>query len=53
LNLIWIIIAGTAGNLSDSVLGALLERKNIIGNNAVNFLNTFIAALVALLFYFI
>ncbi|WDF81022.1 DUF92 domain-containing protein [Mucilaginibacter sp. KACC 22773] len=53
LNLISIIIAGTAGNLSDSVLGALLERKNIIGNNAVNFLNTFIAALVALLFYFI
>jgi len=53
LNLIWVIIAGTAGNLSDSVLGALLERKGIIGNNAVNFLNTFIAALVVLLFYFI
>jgi uncharacterized protein (TIGR00297 family) len=53
LNLIWVIIAGTAGNLSDSVLGALLERKGIIGNNAVNFLNTFIAALVMLLFYFI
>jgi len=53
LNLIWIVIAGTAGNLSDSVFGALLERKGIIGNNAVNFLNTFIAALVMLLFYFI
>jgi uncharacterized protein (TIGR00297 family) len=39
-----IVIAGTAGNLADSFLGATLERKNIIGNNAVNFLNTFIAA---------
>jgi uncharacterized protein (TIGR00297 family) len=39
-----IVAAGTIGNLSDSVLGASLERKNIIGNNAVNFLNTFIAA---------
>ncbi|WP_184543056.1 DUF92 domain-containing protein [Mucilaginibacter sp. FT3.2] len=53
LNVIWIVVAGTAGNLSDSVLGALLERKNIIGNNVVNFLNTLIAALVMLLFYFI
>lgn len=41
-----IIIAGTAGNLADSLLGATLERKNIIGNNAVNLLNTFIAAAV-------
>jgi uncharacterized protein (TIGR00297 family) len=39
-----IVISGTAGNLADSFLGATLERKNIIGNNAVNFLNTFIAA---------
>ncbi|QEC79898.1 DUF92 domain-containing protein [Mucilaginibacter ginsenosidivorax] len=53
LNLIWIVVAGTAGNLSDSILGALMERKSLIGNNTVNFLNTFIAALVALLFYFI
>lgn len=42
--LIVIIIAGTAGNIADSLLGATLERRNIIGNNAVNFLNTFIAA---------
>jgi uncharacterized protein (TIGR00297 family) len=41
-----IIIAGTAGNIADSVSGATLERKNIVGNNAVNFLNTFIAAAV-------
>lgn len=46
---IWIVLAGTAGNVADSVLGATLERKNYIGNNVVNFLNTFIAALVAML----
>ncbi|MEN0052137.1 MAG: DUF92 domain-containing protein [Mucilaginibacter sp.] len=51
--LITIIIAGTVGNLADSVLGATLERGKYIGNNAVNFLNTLIAALVALLIYFI
>lgn len=53
LNLIWIVVAGTIGNLSDSVMGSLLERKHYIGNNTVNFLNTLIAALVMLLFYFI
>jgi uncharacterized protein (TIGR00297 family) len=42
-----IIIAGTIGNLSDSVLGALLERRRYLSNDAVNFLNTFIAALSA------
>lgn len=41
-----VVAAGTAGNLADSLLGATLERKNIIGNNAVNFLNTFIAAAI-------
>lgn len=49
LNMIWIVIAGTTGNLSDSVMGALLERKHYMSNNAVNFLNTLIAALVMLL----
>ena len=53
LNIIWIVIAGTIGNLSDSVMGSLLERKHYIGNNIVNFLNTLIAALVMLLLYFI
>ena len=45
----FIAIAGLAGNLADSVLGAALERKHFIGNNAVNFLNTLFGALVALL----
>ena len=47
INLLWIVIAGTVGNIADSILGATLERRNIIGNNAVNFLNTLIAALTA------
>lgn len=41
----WIVISGTIGNLFDSFLGATLERANYIGNNAVNFLNTLLAAL--------
>lgn len=44
-----IVIAGVAGNLCDSLLGALFERKGWLGNDAVNFLNTAFAALVALL----
>jgi uncharacterized protein (TIGR00297 family) len=41
-----IIVAGTIGNLVDSILGALYERKGLMGNNTVNFLNTVIAALI-------
>jgi uncharacterized protein (TIGR00297 family) len=44
-----IMISGIAGNLLDSVLGALFERKGWLGNDAVNFLNTGFAALLALL----
>ena len=47
----WLLVAGTIGNLSDSVLGATLERKEYLSNDAVNFLNTLIAALVAMLLY--
>jgi uncharacterized protein (TIGR00297 family) len=43
-----IVLAGTIGNLADSALGALFERKGKLGNNTVNFLNTLIAALFAL-----
>lgn len=47
-----VLIAGTIGNLTDSLLGAKLERKDYLGNNAVNFLNTLVAAIVAgVLFY--
>lgn len=50
MNVFRIILAGTAGNFFDSFLGAWLERKSRIGNDAVNFLNTLFAALVALVF---
>jgi uncharacterized protein (TIGR00297 family) len=46
LSFLWIVIAGFTGNLVDSVLGASLERKGVIGNNVVNFLNTAVGALV-------
>ncbi|WP_413667755.1 TIGR00297 family protein [Mucilaginibacter sp. Mucisp86] len=52
-NFICIIVAGTLGNLTDSVLGAVFERKGLINNNSVNFLNTLIAALFMLLFYIV
>jgi uncharacterized protein (TIGR00297 family) len=48
-----IVFAGTIGNLTDSILGAAMERKGIIKNDAVNFLNTLIAALTAMGFYVI
>jgi uncharacterized protein (TIGR00297 family) len=44
-----IVVAGVAGNIFDSLLGSLFERKRYLGNDAVNFLNTAFAATVALL----
>jgi uncharacterized protein (TIGR00297 family) len=50
-NFFWIIVAGGIGNLADSLLGATLERRNFLHNDTVNFLNTLIAAITALLLY--
>ena len=44
-----IVVAGTVGNIMDSLLGATLEKRQVIGNNAVNFLNTISAAITAAL----
>ena len=42
-----LLVAGTVGNLADSMLGATLERRGFLNNNAVNFINTLTGALVA------
>jgi uncharacterized protein (TIGR00297 family) len=46
-----VIVAGAVGNLADSVIGALWERKHYLGNDAVNTLNTLVAALFSLAVY--
>jgi len=42
-----VLLSGIAGNFMDSLLGAAVERKGLMGNNAVNFCNTLFAALAA------
>lgn len=41
--------AGIMGMIADSFLGATAERRELLGNNGVNFVSTAIAATVALL----
>jgi uncharacterized protein (TIGR00297 family) len=43
------ILSATFGTLGDSILGALLERRRWLNNDAVNFLSTWVAALAAIL----
>ncbi len=42
-----VIVAAVAGSFADSYLGALVERRGTLGNNAVNLLSTLAAAGVA------
>jgi uncharacterized protein (TIGR00297 family) len=42
-----LVVAGTLGNLADSLLGAVFERRGLLTNDLVNFLNTLIAAITA------
>lgn len=46
-----IIIAGTVGNMADSVLGLTLENRRLLTNNMVNFLNTAVGAITAWILY--
>jgi len=43
-----VTLAGIIGNVIDSILGATLEKKQLLNNNVVNFLNTSLAAITAL-----
>jgi uncharacterized protein (TIGR00297 family) len=49
-NLLLCAAAAMAGTLADSLLGATLERKGVLGNNAVNLLSTASAAMLGWLF---
>jgi uncharacterized protein (TIGR00297 family) len=52
IRLLWLpAIAGTLGMLADSILGALLERRGALNNDAVNFLGTVIAAAFGAIFW--
>jgi uncharacterized protein (TIGR00297 family) len=42
------ILAAFCGTLADSYLGAIFERRKLLNNDLVNFLGTFVAALIAL-----
>lgn len=42
-----IAVSGLLGNLADSALGASLQRRGLMNNDAVNLANTFIGALIA------
>lgn len=51
IQFLWIVVAGTAGNLTDSLLGATLERSHRLDNDMVNCLNTLAGAATAFLLY--
>ena len=44
-----IVFCGAIGSHADSIIGATLERKNRVSNDAVNFLSTLVAVLSAFL----
>jgi uncharacterized protein (TIGR00297 family) len=46
--LVVVAAAGMLGTVVDSLLGATLERRGVIGNNGVNFFSTLAAAAMAL-----
>jgi uncharacterized protein (TIGR00297 family) len=49
--IVLITIAGFLGNISDSYFGATVQRKGHVDNHLVNFMNTFIAAILVILWF--
>ena len=45
-----ILLAAFVGTMFESVVGAALERRQLLDNEALNFLNTLVGALVAVIF---
>ncbi len=43
---VWLTLAGSLGSIADSLAGALLERRGLLDNHAVNLLNTLVGALI-------
>jgi uncharacterized membrane protein len=42
-----VIVAAFLGTVLESVAGATLERRGLLDNQAINFLNTLVGALLA------
>lgn len=54
LKVLWIIFfAGIIGNITDSILGASLQKRGFMNNHTVNFFSIFTAALFALAMFYL
>ncbi len=49
LSSVWVVVAAaTVGALVESALGATLEERGVLNNDVLNFINTSVAAFVAI-----
>ena len=49
LGVIPVVVAAFIGTTFESVVGAMLEKRQLLDNEALNFLNTLVGALVAVI----
>jgi uncharacterized protein (TIGR00297 family) len=45
-------VGGVAGNLADSLAGAIFERKGLLNNEHVNLIATLVGGVVGILIYY-